>query len=88
MVLELALVQSAKDQVLEAAALPPGATAKLQTLDGKGTSTVVIHFDRVQPSMDMKMNVKMAMDLSIGGQSNSMNQTMVMEMKTGPTPKP
>jgi len=88
MVLEMSITQSAKDQVMDPAAMPPGASAKLRTLDGKGTSTMTIRFDRVQPSMEMKMNIKMAIDLEMGGQSNAMNQTMVMEMKTVPAPKP
>jgi hypothetical protein len=88
MVLDIALVQSAKDQVMSAAAMPPGASAKLRSLDGKGTSTVVIRFDRVQPAMEMKMDIKMAIDLEMGGQTNAMNQSMVMEIKTTPGSKP
>jgi hypothetical protein len=87
-VLEMSLTQSAKDQTMDASAMPPGATAKLRSLDGKGTSTVAIRFDRVQPSIDMKMDVKMAIDLEMGGQSNSMNQNMIMEIKTVPAAKP
>ncbi len=88
MVLEMSITQSAKDQVMDAAAMPPGASAKLRSLDGKGVSTMAIRFDRVQPSVDMKMNITMAIDLDMGGQSNAMNQTMVMEMKTVPASKP
>ncbi len=88
MVLDMVLVQSAKNQVMDAAAMPAGAKATVRTLDGKGTSTVVIRFNSAQPSMDMKMNVNMAIDLEMGGELNSMNQTMVMEVKSGPVVKP
>ncbi len=87
-VLEMSITQSAKDQVMDLAALPPGASARLRSLEGKGLSTTVIRFNRVQPSVDMTMNIKMALDLEMGGQSNAMNQTMVMEMKTVPAPAP
>ncbi len=88
MTLEMVLTQTAKDQVMDPSAMPAGASAKLRSLDGKGTSTLAIRFDRMQPSMDMKMDMKMAIDLEMGGQVNSMNQTMVMEIKTAPAAKP
>jgi hypothetical protein len=82
--LELNLVQSAKDQTMQSDALPPGASITLRTLAGTGTSTVAIRFDRVQPAMTMTMSATMALDLEMGGQSNAMKQTMAMEMSTTP----
>jgi hypothetical protein len=84
--LELALTQSAKDQPMDAAALPPGAAITLRTLDGKGTSTVAIRFDRVQPAIDMTLRATMALELEMSGQSNVMNQSVVTEVRTTPVP--
>ncbi len=88
MVLEVVLAQSAKDQVMDAAAMPPGASATLRSMEGKGTSTMVVRFGSVQPAMDMKMDVKMTIDLNMGGEVNTMNQSMTMEIKTAPVAKP
>lgn len=87
-VLEMMLVQSARDQVMDAAGMPAGAQATLRSMEGKGAATIAIRFNSVQPSLDMKMDMKMALDLNMNGEANSMNQTMVMEMKSGPVAKP
>lgn len=83
--LELAFTQSAKDQPMDAAALPPGASITLRTLDGKGTSTVAIRFDRVQPAIDMTLRATMALELEMGGQVNAVNQSVVTDIRTTPT---
>lgn len=88
MVLELNLTQSAKDQAMDVATMPAGASATLRSLDGTGTASVTIHFNRAQPVMDMRMEVRMIMDLDMGGQLNTMNQLMVMETTTVPVGKP
>ncbi len=86
--LEVLITQSAKDQAMDAAAMPAGASAKLRSLEGKGTSSSSIRFNRLQPSVDMKLDMKMAIDIEMGGESNSMNQSMTMEMKTLPPATP
>lgn len=85
-VLDLVLVQSAKDQKLALPGAPPGAEATLRSLDGRGTSSVTIRFDRVQPQMNMTLKALMVMDINAGDESATMNQTMTMELKTVPTP--
>lgn len=86
--LDVALTQSARNQLMDAGALPPGSSATLRTMDGNGVSTVTIRFNSAQPSMDMKMDMKMTIDLNMNGEVNTMNQTMAMEIKAGPVVKP
>lgn len=85
-VLDLVLVQSAKDQKLALPGAPPGTEATLRSLDGRGTSSVTIRFDRVQPLMSMTLKALMVMDINAAGESATMNQTMTMDLKTVPTP--
>jgi hypothetical protein len=85
-VLDLVLVQSAKDQAINLPGLPPGGAATLRSLDGRGASPVVIRFDRVQPLLDMTLKATMLIEVNAGGESVSMNQTMTMDMKTVATP--
>ncbi len=87
-VLDMMLAQSARNQVMNPAGMPAGAQATVRSMEGKGVATLVVRFNSVQPSMDMKMDVKMALDLDMNGDVNSVNQTMVMEMKSGPVAKP
>jgi hypothetical protein len=81
-VLELVVVQSAKDQRITLPGMPPNAEATLRSLDGRGTSSVVIRFDRVQPRLDMTLKATMRMDVNVADESVSMNQTMNMDLKT------
>ena len=85
-VLDLVLVQSAKDQKLALPGVPPGTDATLRSLDGRGTSSVTIRFNRVQPQMSMTLKALMVMEINAGGESATMNQTMTMDLKTVPTP--
>ncbi len=85
MLLDMVLTQSANDQVVENNTLPPGAKITLRTLDGTGTSTVVLRFDRVQPAIAMTLRAAMVLDMQMGGESHTMNQSMVMEMVTTST---
>lgn len=87
-VLQTVMTQSAENQAMAAAAMPAGAEATLKTLAGNGTATVVIHFDRVQPVIDMKVDIMMAIEVEMAGQLNTMNQEMAMEIKTARTPIP
>jgi hypothetical protein len=85
-VLDLVLVQSAKDQKLALPGAPPGTEATLRSLDGRGTSSVTIRFNRVQPQMSMTLKALMVMEINAGGEAATMNQTMTMDLKTVPTP--
>jgi hypothetical protein len=82
--LDLMLTQSAKDQAMDASALPPGASITLRTLEGKGVSTVAIRFDRVQPAIEMSLRAALALELEMAGQSNLMNQVVTTELRTTP----
>ena len=85
-VLEMALAQSAKDQPVLTPTLPPGTNARLRSLSGAGKSTVVILLTRVQPSLELNMEMKMNLELDMAGQSMVMDQVMTMEVKSTTTP--
>jgi hypothetical protein len=86
-VLDLAVVQQAAEQTFAVPGAPPGTEATLRSLDGRGTSSVVIHFARVQPQLTMTLKAVMAMDLTVGAESATMNQTMTMDLKTVSSPR-
>lgn len=85
-VLDLVVVQTAKEQTLTLPAAPPDAEATLRSLNGRGTSSVVIRFDRVQPQMDMTLKAVMVMDIKVGADDATMQQTMTMNLRTLPAP--
>jgi hypothetical protein len=85
-VLEMALAQSATDQPVVTPTLPPGTNARLRSLSGAGKSTVVILLTRVQPSLELNMEMKLNLELDMAGQSMVMDQVMTMDVKSTSTP--
>lgn len=50
--------------------------------------SMVVHFARSEPALDMKMDIHMAIDVEMAGQSNAMSRSRVMEMTTAPVVQP
>ena len=85
--LDIRLTQSAKEMRMDAPGMPPGAAVTLRSLDGTGSGTSVIRFGGLHRTIDLRMTTRMVLDMAMGGESRTMNQSMTVTMSMAPAPK-
>jgi len=85
--LDVQLSQTAPEQDLAMAAMPPGTRAHLQRLSSTGTGHTVLDLGRVMPT-SMAMQLSMIMTMAVSDGTQSMDMSMQMDMSTVMEPTP
>ncbi len=78
------LEQTAPAQSISNPALPAGAEVRLVSMTGTGSGKTTIRFDSVLPTGTANMESAMGMELSMGGNQQTMNARMSMKMTLTP----
>jgi hypothetical protein len=79
--IDVAMSQTAAEQPLESASLPPGAKATIKTVKGSGTGSLEIAFSRITPTASaMTTKTDVSMTFGSEGQVSEMKQTVTNEL--------
>ncbi len=79
--IDVAMSQTASEQPLESASLPPGAKATIKTVKGSGTGSLEIAFSRITPTASaMTTKTDVSMTFGSEGQVSEMKQTVTNEL--------
>ncbi len=78
--IDIAMSQTASEQPLESAILPPGTKATIKSIKGSGTGSLEIAFARITPTASA-MTTKTDVTMTVGaeGQISEMKQTLTNE---------
>jgi hypothetical protein len=82
-VLKIATAQHAPPQTVSLPDLP-GATVKLQKLDGTGAGTVNIALDSLIPNSELTSRTNTVMDIEMGGARQNMGMDVTLKLKVAP----
>lgn len=85
--IDIAMSQTAAEQALESASLPPGTKATIKSVNGSGTGSLEIAFSRITPAASaMTTKTDVAMTIGAEGQVSEMKQTVTNEITVRGTP--
>ncbi len=91
--IDIAMSQTAAEQPLESASLPPGTKATIKSVNGSGTGSLELAFARITPTAStMTTKTDVSMTFGAEGQVSEMKQTVTNELTvrgtTGEAPAP
>ena len=82
--LKVSLIQSAPSQEMKVPNLPPGASAKLNSLASTGSGTMRFYLNKPIPHSEMKATMNMESTINASGQTQDMKMKMGMNIKIWP----
>jgi hypothetical protein len=82
--LDISLTQTAGSQQIEAAGLPAGASANLESLESTGSGSMRINLNRLVPNVELSTSMTMVMAISMQGQSQQTGMSVDSDMTIMP----